>query len=213
MFDEDGGVDREGLGPAQRQRPRGEPLRRRLLAGERLQYRRLEPLQLVLVAQRAAAAVLDEEIVERHVVGGGVDARVDDVAAGEADRAGEPTEQARLVRRVDADQGGAPALAQLHDDRADRRVRLDRGDEAGIVLERLGGLGEPVGVREADRISGEASRPASRASGRAPPGGLTDPLAPARLLVAEPQPSSAASNRVEQELSLPAVPGARPDRA
>ena len=53
--------------------------------------------ELAGIVERAAERVLNQEIVERHPVARGVDARVDDVAASQVNRAGNAVEQPRMV--------------------------------------------------------------------------------------------------------------------
>src|SRR3546814_10771965 len=48
-----------------------------------------------------AERVLNQKIIQRHAVARGVDARVNDVAAGDADRARQPVEQPRMIGGVD----------------------------------------------------------------------------------------------------------------
>ena len=143
----------------------------------------LEPLQLVPVGERAARLVLDQEIVERHAVGGGVDARIDDVAAGQADRPGETVEQAWLVGGVDRRQRRA-ALRQRR--QLQRRRRFSTSARIGRDHRRR--LGEPIAVGQRVGEAGEALR---RQPSNAAASAFTAATRsrPAVLLVAEPQAS------------------------
>jgi outer membrane receptor protein involved in Fe transport len=212
-IDEHGGADVERLRPGERQRLGLEPRHLRLLPRDRIRHRRAQPLDLVRFAERPAGAVLQQEIVERHAVAGRVDARVDHVRAGQADRAGEAVEQARLVLGVDGEQG-RPALG-LHA----HRERTHFGgspvggiDEAGVRLQHLDRLGEPVAVRQVPGEAREAAFLPVEPAGQL----LLDrghPLAPAALLVAEPQMLLGGIEQLAQQLALPAVPHRRADRA
>src|SRR3546814_14974803 len=69
--------------------------------GESLLDRAHQPPQPLRIVQRTAEGILNQKIIQRHAVARGVDARVDDVAAGDADRARQPVEQPRMLGGVD----------------------------------------------------------------------------------------------------------------
>ncbi len=85
-------------------------------------------------------------------------------------------------------------------------------EEIGVALDHLRRLGEPIAVGQPPGEAREAALlPAETAAKRFLDRG--DPVLAALLLVAEAQHLLASVEQSAQQLALPAVPGARPDRA
>ena len=90
--------------------------------------------------------------------------------------------------------------------------RFGGGDLAGIGKLPFGRLGQPIAVGQAPGL-GPRRRPRPAELGGERGVAVGDLLGPAALLVAEPQPLLGGVEQGAQQLPLPVVPGARPDRA
>ena len=147
--------------------------------GQRLLDQHSEPRQPMRRIERAAGGVLDPERVQRHAVGHGVDARIDDRGAGHRQRAGNLAEQAGVVGAVHRDLGHRARRQRLRIDRQRRvaclriahqpgvarmRLRIERQPVAGIAEcgEALDVLLRPVGQQRRRRLA-RTLRPARRA--------------------------------------------------
>ena len=127
------------------------------------------------------------------------------------DRAGDAVEQPGMVGGIDGHQGRAAIGIDLRVDRQ-RRVVRPRAMKRALCASTSVGLGDPIGLGQAADIGGEARVvPAERRAQRVLLG--RDPLAAAALLVAEPQHLLGRLVEVAEQLTLPAVPDAGPDRA
>ena len=139
-----------------------------------------------------------------------MDARVDDVAAGEMDAAGDAVEQPRMVGRDDGDEGCAARGIVFGGDGQRRRAGLCQLLE--VHHDDVLWLGDPVGIGElrADVLDQRRL--------------LAEPFGDARLLRGHPFLAAVAGMAQAQallggvieladQLALPRIPGARPDRA
>ena len=159
-----------------------------MCAAQRSLDRAGQPASQPPVGIGLAASVEHQQIVERHAVARGVDARVDDVRAGRGEARADPVEQAFAVRREDADPG-RPAVGIVLDDDARLGLadpRFGRGHLAGVGDLPGKRLGQPVAVGQPPRMG---PRPRSLSSRARPPAPSAAPR-PAR-------PGHAACGRAE----------------
>ena len=210
IVDEDAGRDAERLGARAWQRARFEFREQFLPVGERVLDRARQPADLPLLGEGAAERVLDEEIVEREPVARRVDARVDDVAAGEVDAPRHAIEEPRMVGGEHHHQRRAAVLVGHRRDMKRRVAR--RLDMAKVGDDHLDRFGDPIAFGQAIDQLGEglvvfAEQQRDRFLLRGDPR-----LAPA-LLVAEAQHFLGRVVEFGEKLALPAVPHAGPDGA
>ena len=207
VIDQDVGRDVERLGPRARQRAGGKPLDQLGPVGECIGNRLFDPLELVYIVERAADRILHKEIVERHSVTRRVDARVDNAAPGEVDAARNAVEQAGMVGGVDGDE--CRAARRVHGGR-NRQVGLARiVDVAGVAFQNVVGLRHPIGFGQTLGIGVELGGwPGERLGEQF----LLQPdtVGTAALLVAQTQNLFGRFEQFRQQLTLPAVPDARP---
>src|SRR3546814_20923233 len=97
VVDKDAGRDAKRFGARARQRPRFQFRQQLLPIGERILDRTGQADDLPGLRKWPAERILDEEIVERQPVARRVDARVDYVAARQANAARDAIEQPRMV--------------------------------------------------------------------------------------------------------------------
>ena len=178
------GFDAEGVRAHPRRGFRLQPVAQFPPLHQRIADRRFQPRELALLGKHAAQRILHEEIVQRHAVARGVDARVDDVAARDVDGAGDAAEQARMVGGVDRDQRRPAIRIRV---RLDRQWRLARArHEGGVARQHVGGLRDPIRFGQPANVGGERGRvPPHRGAQRLLLGG--QPLGPPLLLVAQAQ--------------------------
>jgi hypothetical protein len=107
-------------------------------ARQRLLDQHRQPRQAVRRVEGAARRVLHPEGVERHAVGHGVDARIDDGGARDGQRAGDAAEQARMVGAVDRDLGDRARLDHRGAERSAARPPAPPRGSCGVARMRLG---------------------------------------------------------------------------
>ena len=212
VIDQHIGCDAKHFGAATGQRSCGELVGEAHLAGQHVLDRPHQPAELRGFRKRPAERIGDDEIVERLAVAGGVDARVKDVRAAQADRAGDAVEQPRMIGGIDADQRRAAGLVDDAGDRQRQRARVCPRHLPRVLEQYVGRLGDPIGIAEAPRIGREIGvQPAEISGERGLLGG--DPLAATGLLVAEPQHLLRTLVKVAQQLALPVIPDVGTDGA
>ena len=106
-----------------------------------------QPVQLPLFAERPTNRILDQEVVDRHAIAARMDARIDDVAAGQMDRASDTVKQSGVVGRI-----------YRHQCRAAFRIIAGVNGEIGVLIgeqmlriagDDVGRLGNPIGIGQA----------------------------------------------------------------
>ena len=195
-----------GGGPARGKRGQCLPRQRR-------DHRLCEPLPSAPIAIGPPLRIVDQQIVERHAVAGGVDSRIDDLRPRPGQARADPVEQSGAVLRKDADARRALLLTL---DLDARRCLPDAGlggrHLAGIGEDPVSRLGQPVAVGQAAgmgarRLAVPVERLGQRRLAR------RHLLAPPALLVAEPKPFLGRIVKRPDQPPLPFGPDPRPHRA
>ncbi len=170
----------------------------------------LEPLRIG--DGGAIVGVLDTEAVERHAVAGGEDPGVDDAGAGERDGACHFHEQTGMVRGEQQHLGAVAEAVDLEVEGQLSATLLRGAHQLGMAPVHVGGEAQPVArVLTLDEGAHRLVRPAAQR--------LRERLLSGRDAFPAAAGIGARKRRVglviqgAQELTLPAVPDAWPDRA